>query len=124
MAELSKKPVARCELDGKKLANLSCTCSPELKQRVLQYKNDFGIDTISLAVETILREFFVKQDIGPIGHISHPIETGVRELHHLTLDITVDGVITPLERQRWTKKMSDLFYKMWHEKYEEREEIA
>jgi len=118
------KPNVHMELDGKKLANLSCTCSPELKQRVLQYQSDFGIDTISLTVETILREFFVKQDIGPIGHISHPIEAGVRELHHLTLDITLDGIITPLERQRWTKKMSELFYRMWNEEQEKREEIA
>ena len=114
---------ARMDLNGKKLANLSCTCSPELKERVDQYQSDFGIETRSAAIETILREFFLREDIGPLGHISD-VENGTLDLHRLTSEIFVAGDPTPLQRQRWTKKMSDLFYRMWNEEHDIKEGVA
>ena len=124
MSELSKKPNARMDLDGKKMeAPISAMVSPGLFDRLEKYQADFGIESRSLAIETILREFFLKEDIGSLGHISD-LENGTRDLHRLTVEILVDGVVTPLERQRWTKRATALLNKMWNDEKDKQEEIA
>ena len=122
MDELSKKPIAR--LDGKKMEKpISALVSHDLFDRLEKHRSDFGIDSRSAAIEIILREFFLKEDIGPLGHISD-VENGTLDLHRLTSEIFVAGDPTPLQRQRWTKKAAHLLDKMWNEEHDIKEGVA
>ena len=72
--------------------------------------------------EDILRRFV--NDEGKHGeHGKHPILEGVQDLHHLTVEICVDGVISPIERQRFTKRATRLLSDLWNEEHHE-EEVA
>ena len=101
----------------RKVDTLSCRCSYQLSEAFESEAESWGVSVSSL-IHDILTDYITgkgKQCLsGP-----HPLERGVRELHHLTIDILLDGEVSPLERQRWTQKATKLLSDLWNEEHQE-----
>ena len=106
-------PQARLDLNGKKQATVAFRCDPDIKLGIAGEAAFLGV-TPSHLMETVLRDFLIRESKPRLLDL-HPLEEGTKDLHRLTVEICADGVITPIERARWTKKMTELGYGVWHD---------
>ena len=138
MAELSKKPIVRCELDTKKTEPIHSRVSYELFQALENEAKELDKKRSSV-INDILTEHFSsdgllglpgRRDAGlhrlPGRHLCiHPAEQEAREFCQLTFDLFSDGTPTLRKKQRWAKKMFSFANQVWNEKQvHEQEESA
>ncbi|MDA2936853.1 hypothetical protein MYX75_01135 [Acidobacteria bacterium AH-259-A15] len=103
-------------LDGKRLETVAFRCTPEVRELLDLEAEYLGI-TLSKVTEKIVRDFVCREGKSCEQGL-HPLESGVTELQRLTIEICVDGVVSPIERARFTRKATELLHQIWHEVHE------
>ncbi|MGH9340101.1 MAG: hypothetical protein ACRD1R_11075 [Acidobacteriota bacterium] len=113
--QVMKKPLARCgaepDLDGKRLEKMSFRLSPDHKLALILEASRRSISPSKL-VAKITRRYLVMQRLSR-GH-RHPLTSEVEALHQQTIEMLADGIVDPIERQRWTEIATKAFYRVWN----------
>ena len=119
------RPNARMELADKKQETLTVRASASLRSALKNVAEDLDI-TISKLVGDSLQNIFLNKD-KRCAQGTHPFESAVARLYALAKEICSDGILTPVEQQRFIKEWIEVGHKISHEVHEEhdqKEEVA
>ena len=103
MAELSKKPIARMELSDKKVETFTVRASGALKQAMGKVAKDFDITISKLACDSLQNIFLAKEK--PCAQGIHSFKSALDRLHSIGVEITQDGNLTAIEKQRFLHQL-------------------